>query len=119
MRFCNHAFDFRPNCIPLGAITIINATRKHVVLLEKLSREFQTVDITAEYVLFSTRRVIRSLEEMRSEEEFEHILSEAKKVPGAIENRCEDRQRKLPRWMNDGEMMVVEGLQASNTSFKH
>ena len=53
---------------------------------------------------------------MRSEEEFEHILSEAKKVPGAIENRCEDRQRKLPRWMNDGEMMLMEGSQAPDTS---
>ena len=25
-RFCNHAFDFRPNCTPLSAITIINIT---------------------------------------------------------------------------------------------
>ena len=24
VRFCNHAFDFRPNCTPLTAITIIN-----------------------------------------------------------------------------------------------
>ena len=69
-----------------------------------------------EYVLFSIRHVIRRLEEMRSEEEFEYILSEAKKVPGAIENRCEDRQRKLPRWMNDGEMMLMEGSQAPDTS---
>ena len=94
----------------------LNATRKLVVLLEKLSREFQTVDITAEYALFSIRHVIRRLEEMRSEEEFEHILNEAKKVPGAIDNRREDRQRKLPRWMNDGEMMLMEGLQAPDTS---
>ena len=94
----------------------LNATRKLVVLMEKLSREFQTVDITAEYALFSIRHVIRRLEEMRSEEEFEHILNEAKKIPGAIDNRCEDRQRKIPRWMNDGEMMLMEGLQAPDTS---
>ena len=94
----------------------LNATRKLVVLLEKLSREFQTVDITAEYALFSIRHVIRRLEEMRSEEEFEHILNEVKKVPGAIDNRCEDRQRKLLRWMNDGEMMLMEGLQVPDTS---
>ena len=25
-RLCNHAFDFRPNCTPLSAITIINCT---------------------------------------------------------------------------------------------
>ena len=93
----------------------LNATRK-LVLLKKLSREFQTVDITAEYALFCIRHVIRRLEEMRSEEEFEHILNEAKKIPGAIDNRCEDRQRKLPRWMNDGEMMLMEGLQAPDTS---
>ena len=24
MPFCNHAFDFRPNCTPLSAVTIIN-----------------------------------------------------------------------------------------------
>ena len=24
VRFCNHAFDFRPNCTPLSAITIID-----------------------------------------------------------------------------------------------
>ena len=27
-RFCNHEFDFRPNCTPLSAITIINQVRK-------------------------------------------------------------------------------------------
>ena len=100
----------------LNVVFNLNATRNLAVLLEKLSKEFPTVDITTEYVLFSIRHVIRRLEEMGSEEEFEHILSEAKKVPGAIENRCEDRQRKLPRWMNDGEMMLMEGSQAPDTS---
>ena len=27
VQFCNHAFDFRPNCTPLSAITIINTLR--------------------------------------------------------------------------------------------
>ena len=26
VRFCNHAFDFSPNCTPLSSITIINCT---------------------------------------------------------------------------------------------
>ena len=64
----------------LNVVFNLNATRKFVALLEKLSTEFQTVDITAEYALFSIRHVIRRLEEMRSEEEFEHILGEAKKA---------------------------------------
>ena len=36
----------------LNVVFNLNATRKFVVLLEKLSRDFQTVDIMAEYVLF-------------------------------------------------------------------
>ena len=29
MRFCNHAFDFSPNCTPLSSITIINCSSFH------------------------------------------------------------------------------------------
>ena len=99
----------------LNVVFNLNATRKLVVLLEKLSREFPTVQ---QHVLFFIRHVIRRLEEMRSEEVFEHILSKAKKVPGAIENRCENRQRKLPRWMNDGEVMLMEGSQAPDEQMR-
>ena len=52
---------------------------------------------------------------MRSEEEFEHILGEAKKVPGVVERGGEVRQRKVPRWMDDGEMMLTEGFQPERT----
>ena len=100
----------------LNVVFNLNTTRKLVALLEKLSKEFQTVDITAKYALFSIRHVIRRLEQMRSKEEFDHILGEAKKVPSVMESRCEGRQRKLPRWMNDGAMMLTESLQASDTS---
>jgi hypothetical protein len=99
----------------LSVIFNLNATIKLVVLLEKLSKELQSVDITAEYALFSIRHVIRRLQEMRSEEEFEHILGEAKKVPGVVERGGEVRQRKVPRWMDDGEMMLTEGFQPERT----
>ncbi len=77
----------------LSVVFNLNATIKLVVLLEKLSKELQSVDITAKYTLFSIRHVIRRLHEMRSEEEFEHILGEAKKVPGVVERGGEVRQR--------------------------
>ena len=79
----------------LNVLFNLNVTRKLAVLLEKLSKEFQTVDITGEYALFSIRHVIRRLEEMRSEEEFNLILGEAKKLPGTMERSCEGRQRKI------------------------
>ena len=85
-------------------------------MLEKLSKEFQTVGITGEHALFSIRHVIQRLEEMRSEEEFNLILGEAKKLPGAMESSCEGRQRKIPRWMDDGEMMLTQGLNVSFTT---
>ena len=49
----------------LNVVLNLSATRKLVVLLEKLFKEFQTVDITAEYVLFSLKHVMRRLEEMK------------------------------------------------------
>ena len=85
-------------------------------MLEKLSKEFQTVGITGEHALFSIRHVIQRPEEMRSEEEFNLILGEAKKLPGAMESSCEGRQRKIPRWMDDGEMMLTQGLNVSFTT---
>ena len=53
---------------------------------------------------------------MRSEEEFNLILNEAKKLPGAMESSCEGRQRKIPRWMNDGEIVLTQGLDVSVTT---
>lgn len=94
----------------LDVIFKLNATRKLVGLLEKLSKELQAVDISAEYALFSIRHVLRRLQEMRCEEEFEHLLGEAKKIPGITETNDEVRQRKIPRWMEGGETMLTEGL---------
>ena len=53
---------------------------------------------------------------MRSEEEFNLILNEAKKLPGAMDSSCEGRQRKIPRCMNDGEMVLTRGLNVSVTT---
>ena len=100
----------------LNVLFNLNVTKNLVVLLEKLSKEFQTVDITGEYALFSIRHVIRRFEEMRSQEEFNLIFGEAKKPPGAMESSCEGRQRKIPRWMNDGEMMLTQRLNVSFTT---
>ena len=100
----------------LNVLFNLNVTKNLVVLLEKLSKEFQTVDITGEYALFSIRHVIRHFEEMRSQEEFNLIFGEAKKPPGAMESSCEGRQRKIPRWMNDGEMMLTQGLNVTFTT---
>ena len=37
-RFCNHAFDFRPNCTPLSAITIINCPSSSIVIETGMSK---------------------------------------------------------------------------------
>jgi hypothetical protein len=59
----------------------LKATSKLVGLLEKLSKELQAVDISAEYALFSIRHVIRRFHEMRCEEEFEHYCRMLKRFP--------------------------------------
>jgi hypothetical protein len=88
----------------------LKATSKLVGLLEKLSKELQAVDISAEYALFSIRHVIRRFHEMRCEEEFEHLLQDAKTIPDITESMDAVRQRKIPRWMMGEEMMLTERL---------
>ena len=104
----------------LNVLFNLNATRKLLVLLEKLSKELQAVDISAEYGLFSIRHVLRRLQEMRSDEEFEFILDEAKKVFALMEwERSEivnSRQRKIPRWMEDNEMFLTEHLPVTDAA---
>ena len=86
----------------------LKATSKLVGLLEKLSKELQAVDISAQYALFSL--VIRRFHEMRCEEEFEHLLQDAKTIPDITESMDAVRQRKIPRWMMGEEMMLTERL---------
>ena len=82
----------------------LNVTRKLVVLLEKFSKELQAVDISADYALYSLRHILERLRQMRSNDEFELILNEAKNVPGVRKDRGECRQRKIPRWMEQEEI---------------
>lgn len=90
----------------LNVIFNLNATKKLVVLLEKLSKGLQTVEITAEYALSLFHQACNPTSS---------ILSEAKKVSGAMESRSEVRQRKVPSWMDDGEMMLTEDFQVHQT----
>ncbi|XP_046860232.1 zinc finger MYM-type protein 1-like [Xenia sp. Carnegie-2017] len=110
----------------LVVIFNLNATRKLLALLEKLSKELQAVDISAEYALFSIRHVLQRLHEMRSEEEFERTLDDAKKVFRVMmsfplefsENfGTGTRLRKVPRWMNNEEMLITESLTSQMPQF--
>ena len=88
----------------------LNVTRKLIILLEKFSKELQAVDISADYALYSLRHILERLGQMRSNDEFELILSEAKNVPGVQEDRSERGQRKIPRWMGQEENMLTETI---------
>ena len=52
--------------------------RKLIVLLEKFSKELQSVDISADYALYSEQHILQRLYEMRDVKEFQRILDEAK-----------------------------------------
>ena len=43
MRFCNHAFDFRPNCTPLSAITIINVATYAIAKLHHVTLQIANI----------------------------------------------------------------------------
>ena len=95
-----------------AAMFYLNATRKLIVLLEKFSKELQSVDISADYALFSLKLILQRLQEMR-EEEFDSILEEAKRVSNVgkdTSDMAEPRQRKIPRWMETGESIPTDRL---------
>ncbi|XP_046842007.1 zinc finger MYM-type protein 1-like [Xenia sp. Carnegie-2017] len=101
----------------------LNVTRKLLALFDKLSKELQAVDISAEYALFSIRHVLQRLHEMRSEEEFERTLDDAKKVfrvmmsfPLEFSENFGTRLRKVPRWMNNEEILITESLHVTDAS---
>ena len=64
MRFCNHAFDFTPNCTPLSAITIINRTNSSKslggIIDEHLrwKEQIDSISIIKSYCNYSTSKKI-------------------------------------------------------------
>ncbi len=91
----------------------MNATRKILSLLEKLARELQAIDITADHAVYSIKHVLqRRLEELRSMSEFNRILDEANTIPsvrGAYSGTA-PRPAKVPKRFNDGSFMLTDGL---------
>ena len=63
----------------LGILFSLNATRKLLALLEKFSKELQSVTISADYAFYSLRYIIQRLQEMRCMEQFKVILEESQK----------------------------------------
>ncbi len=53
---------------------------------------------------------------MRNEREFQRILDEARNVPGLEKKADMGRQRKVPRWMECGESVLIERLHTSDTA---
>ena len=54
MRFCNHAFDFRPNCTRLSAITIIYHSENKIILnpiMRNVNAYCQTI-VTRNFAIF-------------------------------------------------------------------
>ena len=90
----------------------LNVTSKLVCLLEKFSKELQAIDISADYAPYSLQPILQRLDKMRSEREFQHILNEAR-----MEENCErDRRRKIPRWMENGDSVLTDRLQPTDTA---
>ena len=79
----------------------LNATRKLLIVSEKLSKEFQAVGISADYALYSVKHVIQRFTEMRCAEEFESILKEAKNVCGLTGDTDGLRHSKIPKRPDD------------------
>ena len=93
-----------------------NVTRKLVCLLEKFSKELQAIDISADYALYSLQHILQRLDEMRSERELQHILNEARNVPGMEENCERGRRREIPRWIEYGDSVLTDRLQPTDTA---
>ena len=81
-------------------------------LLEKLSRELQAIDISADYALYSIRHVLKRLQELRSVNEFNRILDEASAIPSVRDPHTgsEPRPSKVPKRFNDNNVMLIDSL---------
>ena len=96
----------------LDVLFNLNATRVILSLLEKLSRELQAIDISADYALYSIRHVLKRLQELRSVNEFNRILDEASAIPSVRDPHTgsEPRPSKVPKWFNDNNVMLTDSL---------
>ena len=81
-------------------------------MLEKLSRELQAIDISADYALYSIKDVLKQLQELTSVNEFIRILGEANAFPSVREPRTGPgpRPSKVPRRFNDKSVMLTDSL---------
>ena len=91
----------------------LNATRKLLALLEKFSKELQSVTISADYGCYSLRYNIQRLQQMRCMEQFNVLLEESKKILKVYGKSDEVRPRKDPRRMEDGSSILKEWLPAT------
>lgn len=95
----------------------LNVTRKLIALLEKFSKELQSVEISTDYALYFLKHTIHRMHEMGTDKEFERIrLRETKSIPGVQENSSYARQRKVPRWMEVGDCIATEQIQIAGTT---
>jgi len=90
----------------------LQATYELVGLLENLSVQLQSVGLTADLATFCIRSASGRLDEMRSDVEFERILKRTLAMPGVItsEPAAAPRSRKIPRRLNDSDVMTTERL---------
>lgn len=84
--------------------------------MEKVSKELQAVDISADYALYSLRHILQRLHEIRNEREFQGILDETKNIHGVDKTADGGRTRKILRWMKCGDSILTERLHATHTS---
>ena len=99
----------------LGTLFGLNATRRLLALLEKFSKELQSVTISADYAFYSLRYIVKRLQEMRCMENFNIILEESQKLAEVCEKSDEVRPRKVPRRMEGESSILTERLQATST----
>ena len=99
----------------LGTLFSLNATRKLLALLEKFSKELQSVTISADYAFYSLRCIVQRLQEMRCMEQFNTILEESQKIIEVCEKSNEVRPRMIPWRMEDGSSILTEWHPATST----
>ena len=98
-----------------GTLFGLNATGRLLALLEKFSKELQSVTIPADYAFYSLRYIVQRLQEMRCMEHYNFILEESQKIVEVCEKSDEMRPRKVPRRMEGGSSIPTERLPATST----
>ena len=81
-----------------------------IVVMEKLSKELQAVDNSADYASYSIEKTVTKFHAIRSNEEYVHILHKVEKFGNLVQEEDQpSRKRKMPSRHSDF-VVYAEGL---------